>query len=306
MLAEAVRVSTDEERPGSMSANAQRVLLIIPAHNEAHNIAHVLQEVRDTGLDLDVLVVDDLSTDETAGVAAQAGARVLRLPCNLGYGGAVQTGFRYAVDYGYTWGVMMDADGQHAARCIADLLQPVQSGKADVALGSRFLGQMEYKTTFAKQLGMSIFRTVTSRITGQRITDPTSGFQALNRDVMAFFAWDNYPVDFPDADTILLLHFAGFRVTEVPVVMRERLSGQSMHSSWRPIYYVFKMFLAILIVLLRQTTHINARRQRPRALSDGDAGMASGPATDKVPVAPPGDDHGYAARPADEKSSPHA
>ena len=270
-----------------LGANARRALLIIPAHNEAQNIAQVLQEVKDTGLDLDILVVDDLSTDETATVAAQAGARVLLLPCNLGYGGAVQAGFRYAVHYGYAWGVMMDADGQHAARCIADLLQAVQSGKADVALGSRFLGRMEYKTTFAKRLGMSIFRAVTSRITGQRITDPTSGFQALNRDVMTFFARDNYPVDFPDADTILLLHFAGFRVTEVPVVMRERLSGQSMHSSWKPLYYVFKMFLAIFIVLLRQTTHTNAMRRRSEGIVGGGAVAPYEPTT-PLGLRPPG------------------
>ena len=269
-----------------MNPNAQRVLLIIPAHNEARNIAQVLQEVRDTGLDLDMLVVDDCSTDETASVAAQAGARVLSLPCNLGYGGAVQSGFRYAVHYGYAWGVMMDADGQHAASYVADLLDPVQSGRADVALGSRFLGRMEYKTTFAKRLGMSVFRTVTSRITGQRITDPTSGFQALSRDVMTFFAKDNYPVDFPDADTILLLHFAGFRVTEVPVVMRERLSGQSMHSSWKPVYYVFKMFLAIFIILLRQTTHTNAMRQKSADLPERGGVAPHGLANNQLPASP--------------------
>jgi len=269
-----------------MGVDSTRTLVIIPAHNEASNIAQVLAEINDAKLRLasvspqvvDVLVVDDCSTDETAAVAAQTGAAVLRLPNNLGYGGAVQAGFRYAVHYGYDLGVLMDADGQHDASCIGDLLHVVQSGEADVALGSRFLGRMEYKTTFAKRLGMSFFSTVVSRLTGRRITDPTSGFQALNRDTMAFFAADNYPVDFPDADTILLLHFAGFRVAEVPVVMRERLSGQSMHSSWKPIYYVFKMFLAILIVLLRQTTNTNAKRQtlrRTRAeaprvgLSDG-------------------------------------
>ena len=260
-----------------MCDNLTRTLVIIPAHNEAGNIGHVLADVsaarlrlatvsppvprRADGVAMDVLVVDDCSTDETASVAAQAGAHVLRLPNNLGYGGAVQAGFRYAVHYGYDFGVMMDADGQHDASCIGDLLRPVQSGQADVALGSRFLGRMEYKTTFAKRLGMSVFRTIVRRLTGWPITDPTSGFQALNRDTMAFFATDNYPVDFPDADTILLLYYAGFRVVEVPVVMRERLSGQSMHSSWKPVYYVFKMFLAILVVLLRQTTHINAQRR---------------------------------------------
>jgi GT2 family glycosyltransferase len=264
-----------------------KTLVIIPAHNEATNIGQVLAEIDNAKRTLalispqamasvspqamDVLVVDDCSTDATASVAAQAGARVLHLPNNLGYGGAVQAGFKYAVHYGYDFGVLMDADGQHDASCIGDLLRVVQSGEADVALGSRFLGRMKYKTTFAKRLGMSFFSTVVSRLTGRRITDPTSGFQALNRDTMVFFAADNYPVDFPDADTILLLHFAGFRVAEVPVVMRERLSGQSMHSSWKPIYYVFKMFLAILIVLLRQTTHTNAMRQR--------AGLSGAPGT---------------------------
>ncbi|MBC7261311.1 MAG: glycosyltransferase family 2 protein [Chloroflexi bacterium] len=238
-----------------------KTILIMPAHNEANNIGQVLAEVRDTGLDLDVLVVDDYSTDDTARVALGAGARVLRLPCNLGYGGAVQAGFRYAVHYGYDFGVLMDADGQHAARCIADLLRVVQSGQADFALGSRFLGRMEYRASFFKRAGMAFFSQIVSRISGQRITDPTSGFQACNREVMSFFATDNYPVDFPDADTILLLHFAGFRLAEVPVVMRDRLSGQSMHSSWKPIYYIFKMFLSIFIVLLRQRTHSNAVRR---------------------------------------------
>jgi len=242
-------------------SRGERPLLIIPAHNEAHNIEQVLGEVKDTGLDLDILVVDDCSTDNTAAVATQAGALVLHLPNNLGYGGAVQAGFRYAVRFGYEFGVLMDADGQHAAQCIPGLLLPVRGGEADVALGSRFLGSMEYRTTFAKRAGMAFFANVVSGITHRRITDPTSGFQALNCDVMSFFATDNYPVDFPDADTILLLHFAGFRVSEVPVVMRERLSGQSMHSSWKPVYYVFKMLLAILIVLLRQTTHTNAARR---------------------------------------------
>ncbi len=264
-----------------MRADSTKTLVIIPAHNEASNIGQVLADIDAARLKLsatrvsprtvDVLVVDDRSTDETASVAARAGANVLRLPNNLGYGGAVQSGFRYAEHYGYDFGVMMDADGQHDAAYIGDLLHVVQSGAADVALGSRFLGRMDYKTTFAKRLGMSIFRTLVTRLTGQRITDPTSGFQALNRDTMAFFATDNYPVDFPDADTILLLHFAGFRIAEVPVVMRERLSGQSMHSSWKPIYYVFKMFLAILIVLLRQTTHTNAMRQRVGAPRGGSA-----------------------------------
>ena len=247
-------------------------LVIIPARNEAANIGRVLSELQSAQLALDILVVDDCSTDETATMASAAGARVLRLPCNLGYGGAVQTGFQYAVRHGYGLGVLMDADGQHDPSCLCDLLRPVRDGEADMALGSRFLGRMEYHTTPVKRMGVAIFRSLVSRITAQRITDPTSGFQALNYDVMAFFAADNYPVDFPDADTILLLHFAGFRLTEVPVTMRERLSGVSMHSSWKPVYYVFKMFLSIFIVLLRVTTHSNAVRPGMRPQWSGKQG----------------------------------
>jgi glycosyltransferase involved in cell wall biosynthesis len=242
-----------------ISAKAS-TLIIIPAHNEGSNLGRVLAEILALKLDADVLVVDDDSTDDTAAVALKVGARVQRLPCNLGYGGAVQAGFRYAVHYGYQFGVLMDADGQHAASSVVDLLRMVCDGHADVALGSRFRGRMEYRTTFAKRAGMALFGKLVSRITGQRITDPTSGFQAMNREVMTFLSTDNYPVDYPDADTILLLHFAGFQVREVPVVMRERLSGESMHSSWKPLYYIVKMCLSILIVLLRQQTHRNAVR----------------------------------------------
>ena len=251
-----------------MATSSVKTLVIMPAHNEAANIAQVLHDVQAISLDLDVLVVDDFSADQTATVAAREGAHVLRLPCNLGYGGAVQTGFQYAVRKGYGFCVLMDADGQHDASGIPRLLNVVQHDQADLALGSRFLGQMEYRTSWVKRAGMTVFRELVSRIIGQRITDPTSGFQALNRDVITFFAADNYPIDFPDADTILLLHFAGFRLKEVPVVMRERLSGVSMHSSWKPLYYIFKMFLSIFIVLLRVGTHSNAKRPVQRA-SDG-------------------------------------
>ncbi len=243
-----------------MSHVHSSTLLIIPAYNEARNLGHVLRETAELGSPLDVLVVDDHSSDQTPDTARSMGARLLRLSYNLGYGGAVQSGFRYAVHYGYEYAVIMDADGQHHPRCIPDLLQVVVDGEADVAVGSRFLGHMAYRTSVVKRVGMTFFSQVVSRVTGQCITDATSGFQAMTREVMTFFAEDNYPADFPDADTLLLLHFAGFRLREVPVVMRERMSGASMHSSWKPIYYVAKMFLSIFIVLLRQKTRKNALR----------------------------------------------
>ena len=209
----------------------------------------------------DLVVIDDGSTDRTAAVAAELGATVVSLPVNLGYGAAVQTGFLYAVLHGYDLGVVMDADGQHDAASIPTLVEAVEGGLADVAVGSRFRGRMDYHQPWVKQVGMTVFAWTATRITGRTITDPTSGFQALNRAAMHFFAVDNYPVDYPDADTLLILHYAGFRVVEVPVTMRERMSGISrMHSGWKPIYYVGKMWLAIAIVLLRQKTHLSARK----------------------------------------------
>jgi glycosyltransferase involved in cell wall biosynthesis len=240
-----------------------RRLIIMPAHNEAGNLPRVLPELRAAAPAFDLLVVDDGSRDRTAAVARELGAAVVTLPVNLGYGGAVQTGFRYAVRQGYQLAVVMDADGQHDPAGIPALAEPVELGRADVAIGSRFQGTMTYRQPWLKRVGMRVFAWTVSRITGQPVTDPTSGFQALNRDALRFFADDNYPVDYPDADTLLVLHYAGFRVTEVPVTMRERLSGISMHSGWRPIYYVLKMWFAISIVLLRQKTRLSARRLEP-------------------------------------------
>lgn len=237
----------------------KRRLVIMPAHNEANNIETVLDQIRAVDPTLHVLVVDDASADDTAARARRKGATVVSLPCNLGYGGAVQTGFRYAVEHGYDVGILMDADGQHDPRSLTALLAPLEQG-ADVALGSRFLGRMEYNAGWARRAGMGIFRAIVRRVTRRPFTDPTSGYQAMTREVMEFFARDNYPTDFPDADTLIVLHHAGFNVVEVPVVVRARISGTSMHAGWKPIYYVIKMLLSIFVVLLRKQTHTNAIR----------------------------------------------
>jgi glycosyltransferase involved in cell wall biosynthesis len=238
-------------------------LLILPAHNEASNLPRVIPEARAAAPGYDLLVIDDGSRDATAAVAASLGAEVVTLPVNLGYGGAVQTGFRYAVEHGYDLAVVMDADGQHDPAGIHLLAEAVLSGQADVAVGSRFRGRMAYHQPWIKRVGMRLFAWTVSRITQREVTDPTSGFQALNRDALRFCAYDNYPVDYPDADTLLALHYAGFRVVEVPVTMRERLSGVSMHSGWKPFYYVLKMWLAISMVLLREKTDLSTRRSGP-------------------------------------------
>ena len=245
------------------TAQAPKRLIIMPAHNEAVNLPAVISELHTVAPDYDLLVVDDGSRDQTRAIAKGLGAAVVSLPVNLGYGGAVQTGFRYAARHDYDLAVVMDADGQHDPAGVDLLAGKVASGEVDVAVGSRFRGQMDYRQPWIKRTGMKLFAWTVSRITGHTVTDPTSGFQALNRDALRFFADDNYPVDYPDADTLLVLHFAGFRVEEVPVTMRERLGGVSMHSGLRPIYYIFKMWLAIGVVLLRQKTHLSARRMEP-------------------------------------------
>lgn len=235
--------------------DALRRLIIIPAFNEAGNLPRVIPEIRSQAPGFDLVVVDDGSSDDTSAVARGLGALVISLPVNLGYGGAVQTGFRFAVRHDYDLAVVVDADGQHDPANIVDLAQVVATGQADVAIGSRFRGRADYSIPWAKRTGMKVFAWVVSTITGQPVTDPTSGFQALNREVLRFFAYDNYPVDYPDADTLLVLHYAGFRTREAPVTIRQRLSGVSMHSGWKPFYYIGKMWLAIAMVLLREKTH---------------------------------------------------
>jgi glycosyltransferase involved in cell wall biosynthesis len=237
-----------------------RRLIIMPAHNEADNLPHVLPEVAAAAPGYDLLVVDDGSIDRTAAIAEAFGATVVSLPANLGYGGAVQTGFRYAVRRGYDLAVVVDADGQHDPAGIPLLAGALLRG-ADVVIGSRFRGRMNYRQPWIKRAAMAVFAWTVSRITGRQITDPTSGFQAFSREALRFLAFDNYPVDYPDADTLLILHFAGFKVVEVPVTMRERISGVSMHSGWKPIYYIGKMWLAISMVLLRQGTRMQVRRE---------------------------------------------
>jgi hypothetical protein len=224
----------------------------MPAHNEEESLAPTLARVRAALPAADVVVVNDYSTDRTTEVALENGAHVIELPCNLGYGGAVQTGFKFAIQRGYDVVLQIDADGQHDPACAQALLEPVLRGETDVAIGSRFLGQARYKIPGMRRLGMGVFGSIVSFVTRQRYTDPTSGYQALGRRVVEFFARDNYPSDFPDADTIILLNLAGFRVREVPVTMEARVAGTSMHSNFKAFYYVAKMLLAILMVLLRQ------------------------------------------------------
>lgn len=230
-----------------------KVIIILPAFNEEQNLPPLLQTVRKEVKEADILIVDDGSTDRTARVARKAGAMVIQLPFNMGYGAALQAGFKYALMKRYRYVVQMDADGQHDPASIKILLDEIRKEEMDVVIGSRFL-ELEggYRVPLIRKMGMRLFARIASLIIGQPVTDPTSGFQALNRDAIRFYASRYYPVDYPDADVIIMLHKAGLRIKEIPVLMHVRKQGQSMHSGLKPVYYVFKMFLSMFVTLLRK------------------------------------------------------
>jgi len=232
-----------------------RTLIIIPAYNETAVIARVVDDVRRAAPDVDIVVVNDASPDDTGARARAAGARVIDLPVNLGIGGAVQTGFKYAVAHGYDAAVQVDGDGQHPSEELPRLLGPLAAGEADVVIGSRFLEKTAYKAPFTRRVGMILFSAVARWAMGQRITDTTSGFRALNRRALRFLA-ENYPVDFPDAETLVLLKRSGFRLLEVSVNMRPRLSGKSSTTTLRSLYYPFKQTLSVLVVMLRKPPRV--------------------------------------------------
>jgi len=222
----------------------------MPARNEEACIGPVLEETSRLYPGYDIVVIDDASEDATGEIARGAGARVLRAPIPLGYGGAVHAGFKYAYGRDYDVVVLLDADGQHDPRYIADLVEATR--EFDFVIGSRFRGEVHYDIPPVRYAGMKVFSAITSIITGQHITDTSSGFQALRRGVFSLFATTNYPVDHPDADTIIWISRHGFKVGEVPVEMHQRVAGRSMISGLNSsLRYAVKMPLAILVTLLR-------------------------------------------------------
>jgi hypothetical protein len=225
-----------------------RCLAIVPALNEEDSIAGVVRELLDFDPDLEVLVVDDGSTDATAACAAEAGARVLPLPLNLGIGGAVQAGYMYAQERGFDVAVQVDGDGQHDARELGRLLDPVLAGRADLAIGTRFSGPRAYRAPLARRIGIGMFATLVSLRVRQRMTDTTSGFRAVNRRGIRLFAAD-YPHDYPEVEAVVTAARGNLRVCEVPVLMRQRTTGRSSITALRSFYYVVKVLLALFVGL---------------------------------------------------------
>lgn len=231
-------------------AGLSRVAIVIPAYNEEELIGFLLEEVCHYVPDFDVIVINDGSTDDTALIARTHSVTVLDLPCNLGVGGAVQTGFRYAYEQGYRFVVRIDGDGQHPPAEIPKLLSAMDEGSADLVIGSRFLGEQFYTSTWFRLLGIRILAVFLSIICRSRITDPTSGFWVINRKLLYYFAY-NYPNEYPEPEAIALLRRYGFSFREQAVLFRPRISGTSSIRSWGTFYYMIKVGLALVVDRIR-------------------------------------------------------
>ncbi len=224
-----------------------RILVIVPAFNEARSLPAVARALRERGPQCDVCVVDDGSTDGTAEVAASLGMTVLRLPANLGIGGAVQTGYLWARDGGYEVAVQIDGDGQHDPGYVAAAVAPIAAGTADVVIGSRFLAEGGFESTAVRRAGIRYLSWMLRLRCGARVTDPTSGFRAVGRRAIEIFA-RHYPPDYPEPEAIALATSHHLRVVEVPVRMSERAHGRSSITPLRTLYYLVKVSLALLIL----------------------------------------------------------
>jgi glycosyltransferase involved in cell wall biosynthesis len=237
------------------------LVAIVPAWNEAAVIGTVVDEIRSVRSDIEVVVVDDASVDDTAEIAREHGATVLRLPFNVGIGGAVQTGFRYALEQGYERAVRLDGDGQHDATQIPRILAPIEGGTADLVIGSRFVDPGgSYRPPFARRMGIRVFARLVSLLCRQRVTDTTSGFVALDRAGIELFAAE-YPHDYPEVEATLVALRSGLRLAQVQVEMRERTTGTSSITFLRSLYYIVKVTLALLVASMRRYPRMQGAQQ---------------------------------------------
>jgi glycosyltransferase involved in cell wall biosynthesis len=228
-------------------------LVIVPAYNESESILHVIKDLRENAPDADIVVINDGSHDNTSILARNAGVHVVDLPVNLGIGGAVQTGYLFALENGHKYAMQFDADGQHKGSEIPALLQRIKQGDVDAVIGSRFTVEDKnaFRSTFARRIGIFFFSRLIRIITGWRFTDPTSGFTVINRKAMDVFS-KRFPEDHPPPETIVLLKKAGCIAAEVPAAMKERMNSSSSITLSGSVYFMIKVTLAILVDLLRK------------------------------------------------------
>lgn len=226
-------------------------LVIIPAYNEEGSIHKTIEDIRQNAPDFDYIVVNDCSKDATKDICKEMHYNFLNLPINLGIGGAVQTGYLYAYRHGYDFAVQFDGDGQHSAKYLEDMAAVLEKENADMVIGSRFIEKEGFQSSGLRRLGIRYFTGLIKLLTGKVITDPTSGMRMVNRKIMKKFAYD-YPKDYPEPESVVTILVEKQKVIEIPVIMNERSEGVSSISSFKSVYYMVKVTIAILIAKIRK------------------------------------------------------
>mgnify|MGYP005754281549 CR=1 FL=1 len=232
-----------------------KTILIIPAYNEQDNIVNTILDIKRNADNVDYVVINDCSTDATKSVLKAKKANYLDLPVNLGIGGGVQAGYLYALEHGYDIAIQFDGDGQHDAAYIKDLIAPIESGQADVVIGSRFIQKEGFQSSFMRRLGIKFLSKLIYILCGVQVSDVTSGMRAVNKKMIREFS-NNYAQDYPEPEAILASGLLGARIVEVPVRMHERQNGVSSINTLKSIYYMIKVTLALVI------GRLTARKER--------------------------------------------
>ncbi|BAU29707.1 glycosyl transferase family 2 [Aneurinibacillus soli] len=230
-----------------------RFLIVIPSFNEEQNIGKVLQGLLAMKLKADILVVDDGSRDRTAMAASTYPVKVISHPYNLGYGAALQTGYKYATAKGYEFILQFDADDQHNPEDLKPIMQELERRDVDIVMGSRYLeGGSTFKIGPIKKFGVCFFHWLIKTLTGVKISDPTSGLRGISQSVFHYYSVsDRFPADFPDADILIQMILLEYRIREIPAHMRMREVGVSMHAGIKPLLYIMKVSLSIMTVLIQ-------------------------------------------------------
>ena len=226
-------------------------LIIIPAYNESANIENTVKDIVNNAPDFDYVIINDCSTDNTLEICERNGFNVVNLPLNLGIGGAVQTGYRYAYNNGYDIAVQVDGDGQHDSAFLTKMAEVMVAEKADMLIGSRFLEKEGFQSSRVRRMGITYFTWLIKLFTRKKITDPTSGLRMINSDIIEIFA-ESYPRDYPEPESVVHVIRLGKNVREIPVIMRERQGGKSSIRFFSSIYYMIKVTVAILTELMRK------------------------------------------------------
>lgn len=223
-----------------------KTLVIIPAYNEQENILNTISDIERHCPEVDYVVINDCSKDQTEDILRENRKNYLSLPCNLGIGGGVQTGYRYARENGYDIAIQFDGDGQHEARYLKDLIAPIEAGEADIAIGSRFIKKEGFQSTGLRRMGIGFLSGLIQLLCGVRVMDVTSGMRAVDRRFIEAYA-QSYAQDYPEPEAIIAAAMHGARIREVPVEMRERQGGKSSIDPLRSIYYMVKVSLALIL-----------------------------------------------------------